>query len=183
MPCMLQYIYPINFWEEIKMKKRIIAAASAIILSLGSISAFATAEKITIDGNTVDIPADMGIIREVNDRTFVPLRFVSQYLGCQVNYNETEYTTETEYGKTTTVTRNVTFTDMSTNTSYYFTIGDDKIFVLDGTEAKLAPLGEATFLGDDDRTYIPVRAFGELLGYTVDWDEVNQTVSLEKSEK
>ena len=35
-----------------------------------------------------------------------------------------------------------------------------------------------TFLGDDDRTYVPIRFFAEAMNYNVDWDEETQTVSL-----
>lgn len=164
------------------MKKRFLTAAVAIIMSLGSINAFATAEKITINGDTVDIPSDMGTIREVNDRTFVPLRFVSEYLGCSVTYNPVSYESVNGDTSTTTVKGTVIFTNPKTNISYYFTIGDDKLFVFENMEASVFKLNEPTFLGDDDRTYIPVRSFAEAMNYIVDWDEATQTVSLTEAQ-
>lgn len=163
------------------MKKKILCVIAAAALSFSSISAFAVAEKITLNNETVEIPADMGTIREVDERTFVPVRFVTEYLGCTVNYQETNDTYETSTGKIETLKSNVTFTDPATNTSYFFTVGDNKIFVITSSDARIVPMDTKSFLGDDDRTYVPIRFLAEAMNYTVGWEEASQTVSLTKN--
>lgn len=160
------------------MKKRLLTAALAIAMSLGSLSAFATAEKITINGNGVDIPEDMGMICEKDDRTFVPVRFITEYLGCTVKYDNTNSTVQTEDGKTSNFQSTVTITEAKTNKSFFFVIGDKDVFVITPDNASFISMDTKTFLGDDDRTYVPIRFFAEAMNYNVDWDEETQTVSL-----
>ena len=160
------------------MKKRLLTAALAIAMSLGSLRAFATAEKITINGNDVDIPEDMGMICEKDDRTFVPVRFITEYLGCTVKYDNTNSTVQTEDGKTSNLQSTVTITEAKTNKSFFFVIGDKDVFVITPDNASFISMDTKTFLGDDDRTYVPIRFFAEAMNYNVDWDEETQTVSL-----
>ena len=160
------------------MKKRLLTAALAIAMSLGSLSAFATAEKITINGNDVDIPEDMGMICEKDDRTFVPVRFITEYLGCTVKYDNTNSTVQTEDGKTSNLQSTVTITEAKTNKSFFFVIGDKDVFVITPDNASFISMDTKTFLGDDDRTYVPIRFFAEAMNYNVDWDEETLTVSL-----
>ena len=160
------------------MKKRLLTAALAIAMSLGSLSAFATAEKITINDEAVEIPADMGTIREKDDRTFVPVRFITEYLGCTVKYDNTNNNVQTEDGKTSNLQSTVTITESKTNKSFFFVIGDKDVFVIAPDDVSVISMDTKTFLGDDDRTYVPIRFFAEAMNYNVDWDEETQTVSL-----
>lgn len=157
--------------------KKFISLAIVCCILLCSFSAFATAESIIINGETVSIPADMGRIREMDDRTFVPIRFVVEYLGCVVNYQETVYTED----GVDTLRRTATITDPSTGISYFVTAGDNKFFTLTMTGASVITMDTNAFIDDDEgRMYIPVRFLAEALGYTVDWDEETQTVILNK---
>lgn len=160
------------------MKKKLALMLTACSVLLSSVSAFAAAESIVINGEVAEIPADMGTIREMNDRTFVPVRFVAQKLGCIVNYQPTTYTTQVGGVTTEEVREIVTFSNTESGISYFLTIGDDKLFVLTGTDASIVQMDTVSFIGDDDRTYVPIRFLAEALNYTVDWDEAAQTVSL-----
>ena len=68
-----------------KFKKLICGIISACIAFSG-ISVFAAAENIIINGKEAEIPAEMGSIMEKDDRTFVPIRFIMENLGCEVNF-------------------------------------------------------------------------------------------------
>ena len=70
------------------MKK--LAGFLAVICVLTSFSqaAFAAAQSIVINGNVAEIPAEMGEIIEQDDRTFVPIRFVSESMNKTVKYDE-----------------------------------------------------------------------------------------------
>ena len=153
--------------------KKLVSLLILCCVLISSFSAFAVAENIIINGQTVTIPADMGRVREVDNRTFVPLRFVTEYLGCVVNYQETHYGTEGDTKRTATIT------DMKTNISYFVTVGDNKLFVLTNTGAKIIKMDTKVFIDDEEgRMYIPLRFLAEALNYTVTWDAATQTVGL-----
>ncbi len=150
------------------MKKILILTAIAYML-ISSISAFAVAENIIIDGETITIPAEMGKVCEVDDRTFVPVRFVSEFLGCNVTFTDTA------------VQKGATITNPETGISYYFIIGSNSFLVIAGDRVSSVTMDTATFLNyEEGRTYVPVRFLAEELGYLVDWEETTQTVRLTK---
>ena len=148
------------------MKKRFLTAAVAIIMSLGSINAFATAEKITINGDTVDIPSDMGTIREVNDRTFVPLRFVSEFLKYTVWYDDAS--------KTAYVSSDEKLICVQNGNSVLFSVSKST------GESKSMQMDTAAYIDEaEGRTYLPIRFLAEAMNYTVGWDEASKTVTLD----
>ena len=155
------------------MKKFLIITLICSML-ICSFSAFATAENIIINGKTATIPSDMGRICEMNDRTYVPIRFVMEYLGCVVNYQETKHSQNDK----TQLSRTVTITDPKTNISYFMTVGDNKIFII-SDQISTVQMDTTVFVNDDEgRMYVPIRFLAQALGYSVDWDEETQTVSL-----
>lgn len=150
--------------------KKITALAIALCVVLCSASAFATAENIILNGENVAIPTEMGQIREADDRTFVPIRFVSEYLGCAVNYNDFQ--------------QSATITNKETGISYFLQADTNMLFVLPniGT-GEIITMDTNVFINNDEgRMYVPIRFFAQALGYEVDWDETTQTVMLEKAE-
>ena len=146
--------------------KKILLMTVVCCMLLSSLSAFAAAENIIIDGTNVTIPAEMGKVVEKDDRTFVPVRFVTEYLGCVVNYQPEQYS--------------ATITNPATGTSYFLMSGDNKIYVLPSQgSAPIVMMDTKSFINNDEgRMYVPVRFLAEALGYTVDWEEATQTVIL-----
>lgn len=153
-----------------KILRKISAFAVIFVMLLTSISAFAAAEQIVIDNEVVTIPDGMGKVCEIDDRVFVPIRFVSEYLGCIVTYDDKQ--------------QSAVATDPTTGISYFVICGDpelsDKIYVLpafgDGT---VIQMDTNVFINNDEaRMYVPVRFFAQAIGYNVDWDEETQTVTL-----
>ncbi len=148
------------------MKKILLMTIVCCMLFSGSMTAYATAENIIIDGVNVIIPADMGKVCTKDDRTFVPVRFVTEYLGCNVSYQG--------------VQQSATITNLESGTSYFIMAGDDKIYVLPSVgSAPIIMMDTTSFINyDEGRMYIPVRFLAEALGYTVDRDGTTQTVVL-----
>ncbi len=158
------------------MKKLISLMIVAYIL-LYSLSVFAVAEAIVIGGKVVTIPSDMGTVCEKDDRTFVPIRFVSEYLGCTVNYQETNHTSN----GMSEVKATATITNSDKSLSYFVTVGDNKLYII-GSSTNIIEMDTKVFVNNEEgRMYIPVRFFAEAMGYTVDWDEANQTITLDKA--
>ncbi len=152
-------------------KKTILFCLLLCILSFSSTTAFATAESIVINGSITEIPAEMGSIQEKDDRTFVPVRFIMENLGCNVVYDDAS--------RTAVVT--------SISSTYLIQEGNSTLFILPNqyseTEEKQMDTSayiETTVLDGVEygRMYVPIRFLAEAIGYTVGWDEATQTVSL-----
>lgn len=151
------------------MKKRILSLLLVSLLLLPCLNVGATAQYITLNGETLAIPEEMGAIKEQDDRTFVPVRFVCENLGCTINYNE--------------VQSSATITD-SFNVSYLVAENSSSLFVLPSVGTPLLYTMDTTTFIDHEigRMYVPIRFLATAMGYTVDWDEETKTVSLTKNE-
>ena len=157
--------------------KKIISLTIVACILLCSLSVFAVAEKIVINGEVINIPSDMGTVCEKDDRTFVPIRFVSEYLGCTVNYQETTHTSDSK----SEVKATATITNADKSLSYFVTVGDNLLYTI-GSSINIIEMDTKVFVNNDEgRMYVPVRFFAEALGYTVGWDEATQTVTLDKA--
>lgn len=151
-----------------KNMKKLIGIVSAVCLMCSfSQAAFATAQSIVINGVVQEIPADMGEIIEENDRTFVPIRFVSEKMKKTVKYDE--------------VLKGAYVLDKSD----MYIIQEGKNFI-----SKIADFGATTITQMDvsaftkqyengGRMYVPIRFLAEAFGYTVGWDEATQTVTID----
>ena len=157
------------------MKKKILSIIIGATLALQTFSAFAVAERLIIDEQEVTIPADMGSIKEKDDRTFVPVRFIAEYLGCGVHYNS--------YTENGAIKEKVQL-GTPDGRIILLTSGSRQMIIFSKslTSSNLIKMDTETFIDETEgRTYLPIRFFAESLGYTVAWDEVTQTVSLTKA--
>lgn len=137
------------------MLKKIFAAAAIFLLLIG-LPAYALADtkpiEIYINGQKVDSDVPPVI---VNDRTLAPVRVISENLGAQVTWDNTN-----RLVKVATASKNITLKI------------DDKKAVVDGQEIALdAP---ATIV--NDRTLVPLRFLSESLGADVTWDNDQRRV-------
>ena len=159
------------------MKKKLLALLLTCGLACTATTAFATAEQIIINGEIAEIPAEMGSIKERDDRTFVPIRFVMEYLKYNVDYTSTTVNGVAQ--------ESVTVTD-NNNTSYLMLRDSKQLYVLPGIGGGVGGpinMDTAAFIDDtEDRFYIPIRFLAEAIGYNVGWDEATQTVTLNKAE-
>lgn len=130
--------------------------------------AFAAAQSIVINGVVAEIPEDMGEILEQDDRTFVPLRFVSETMKKTVKY------------------------DPNLNGAYVLDKSDMYIIqegsyqiikIADLGQTVITPMDTAAFIkqyeGVGGRMYIPLRFMAESFGYIVGWDEETETVTID----
>ena len=138
----------------------------AVVESNGSVAAekkytintSANPIKIKINGSYAnsDVPPFID-----NSRTYVPVRVISENLGCDVQWEQST--------KTAVVTRG--------NTEIRMTIGSNTIKV-NGADREI----DAAVQMKNDRTFLPIRAIGEILGAKVDWDNDNRCVIVEESD-
>ncbi len=149
--------------------KRLFGLFIVVTLLVCSMSVFAAANVIKINGTPAEIPDGMGSIREMDDRTFVPLRFVSEFLNNTVQYDEATKTAFVGSPETILLVQS----------------GNNLLYVVSNEtgETKTIRMDTAAFIDDaEGRTYVPVRFLAEALGYTVGWDEATQTVTLDKAQ-
>ena len=140
------------------LKRTLIPILSAAMLLTATIPASAvnTHEapiKVTVDGTAVDFPDQTPIIQ--NDRTLVPIRFIAESLGYDVEWDSDENAAVIDDGRVK------------------LWIGTDKA-ELDG---ELVTLDTSSVLVND-RTMVPLRAVAETLDCTVDWIAKTKTVQI-----
>ena len=100
----------------------------------------------------------------VNDSTMLPARFVAENLGATVEWDgEKQLVTIT--GKT----------EKQEDVIILITIGSDYAKV-NGEDVKL----DSPAFVENDRTYTPIRFISENLGATVEWNETEQTVTIQR---
>ena len=117
----------------------------AIILLVDCENAFVFGEKMQID------PDDgMVVPTVVNDRTLVPIRFISESLGAKVDWEE-----ETE---TITISLEDTAIQMQLGSKEYTVNGETKTMDVEATIMR-------------DRTLVPLRVISETFGKNVFWDD------------
>ena len=139
------------------MKKKCMVALLTAVMSVSICSSAFAEAKIEIDGRSIitDTPPIIS-----KGRTFVPMRSIFEALGA-----------------------NIIWTD--TSKSVLATLGDKKVFITVGDS--LAFINDSPVSLDtpaqivNDRVLVPVRFVSEALGYTVDWNNSTQTVSINSS--
>lgn len=154
--------------------KKFIGLLTALCIMFGvSQTVFATAQSIILNGTQAEIPPDMGEIIEQDDRTFVPLRFVSESMGKTVKYDDNIKSALILDGS-----------DM-----YIVQEGNTNIFkISDLGQTVVTPMDTAAFVKQYDeigggRMYLPVRFISEAFGYVVGWDEATLTVTIDDPAK
>jgi hypothetical protein len=111
----------------------------------------------TVEGHPYTLEA-VPFINPKANRTMVPLRFISEALGAQVEWRAE--------------TRQVVIKDE--NTEIVLTIGSNR-FTVNGTPVTVDSPSELVPPG---RTFVPLRFISETLSAQVDWDAATNTVSI-----
>jgi len=112
---------------------------------------------MTLDGNIIysDVPPFIE-----KGRTMVPVRFVSDALGAEANWN----------GETGIVT-----VDAADGRTISMKHGDKNMLITKGDSISVVTMDVTTII-KEGRTFIPVRFIAEALGLTVDWYGPTRTV-------
>lgn len=157
-----------------KVKKLLAVLMVVCCLSMNIIMPVSADEstQIMLNGQMCDIPEGYGRVFIQDGRTFVPVRFVTEQLGCAVTYDESDQA----------MTIYIATNDLS---DWYFLQSGSKYLLHQtiGKEATRTEMDVATYYDETEcRNYIPVRFLAEAMGYTVDWDEATGIVSLTKAE-
>ncbi len=128
-----------------------IAAAAAAAVFIGT-SAYAEDIAIMVDGRVIEC-AQPPVLQ--NDTTLVPIRAVSENLGCTVEWNEAEQSVYVH----------------NDTTGFVMYIGST--YVNAGGTGVTIPQAPEIIGGS---TMVPIRAVSELLGSSVGWDDYTETV-------
>jgi len=135
--------------EGISVKER---TADSILLKINTNLAMAFGEMVEIDNTNASVVPYI-----VNGRTLVPLRFVSETLGAEVEWEEGwNYCFVKKNGKAIKITFNSADIEV-----------DGEVVTYD------APIQVV-----ENRTMVPIRFISETLGYDVYWNEPNQIVAI-----
>ncbi len=131
--------------------------ASVLIVTCASFACMAAEPDITVkvDGNIVSFPDQEPTIQ--NNRTLVPVRFVAEELGYDVDWGEDDNTAIIDGGR------------------IIFYIGTDRA-IINGKNVTLDVKSELI----NNRTMVPLRVIAETLNCTVDWFGSNRMVLVNK---
>ena len=118
--------------------------------------------NISINGQTANTNLPVFV---VNERTYVPVRFVSESLGYKVIWLQDTFTVEIR----------------GTDKKMWFPVGKAQVNLgaglintPDGVKASIVRLPGYT----DGFTYVPVRFIAEYMGQKIDWDQATMTVKI-----
>ncbi|SHK02870.1 stalk domain-containing protein [Desulforamulus aeronauticus] len=150
-----------------KIKKSLALLLCSSLLCVGPLPSLAATNyqaNIVIDNTPVVIPAGDQPAVIKNNRTFVPLRIISENLGAQVDWlNQTKQVIiTTPRGKATTIPQRDKATDVQ--------------IVVDGQIIPVSQDG-LPFISAG-RTMVPLRLVGEALGCYVEWQQTGRTVNI-----
>ena len=144
------------------MKK--IAAAVFLLCFFMSGAAYADGIGVEVDGRTIefDQPPEM-----IENRVFIPIRAVSEALGCEVRFYEN--------------TKSIGLSDKGeSHDSVLLKVGSDKVITIDRCYADSVETMDAVPVIKNNRTLVSLRAVSEALGAEVNWDEESRIVSVKK---
>ena len=135
------------------MKKLLVILLSVLTVLSLCISAFAADSEIrlTVNGKAVVFPDEQPYLDGAH-RTMVPIRFVTEAMGAEVNWDEN------------TKTATMTLKDRTV----YVTIGQQSIKVETPTATKFVTMDTAAVI-KNGRTFVPIRFVVEGLGGFVDY--------------
>lgn len=138
------------------MKKgiSILLVIFTLIMMLPANTLAETYVSVTVEGETIDFPDARPFI-DSNNRTLVPVRFISEALGGQVDWD----------GAFRQVT--ITYKDKTIKL-----VIDKKEIMIDDKEQSM----DTQAILKSGRTFVPVRFVSEAMGAQVEWDSANLTV-------
>ncbi len=148
--------------------KKLVSIMLVLCMVFSVTSVFAVDTEIIIDGEKATIAAGMGSIVNKDSRTFVPVRFLMEYFGFNVTWEDE---TQTVLGR------------HENGESFMMQIDNPILFYFDanGNKKDLKPMDVEPYLNNsENRTYVPLRFLAEAMGYTVGWDSATETVTLTK---
>jgi len=120
--------------------------------------------RLVVDGSDITHFSEPII---VNNRTLVPIRFVVESIGGEVEWNSEERSVRAIKGDSEVYLK---------IDSYLFNYNNSEEYGL----SDVAP--EINNLGNGDRTYVPLRLITNAFGIGIEWDDENRTVIINSNE-
>lgn len=146
------------------MKKKVFMTAATVAASMVFAAVSVQAVDIKVNGEKIETETPAVI---VDERTLVPLRAVSEALGCDVSWDAD--------------TQGITLTD---GDSLYFTwIGRDHVFKTSAVELQDTSVMDVPPVIMNDYTMVPLRAISEIFGAQVGWDGATSTATVDYEKK
>lgn len=182
-----------KYYERVRdMKKKWIALGTTLVMT----AAMAMPVMAAIDYETARLRPDFTIVidgKEKNfkradgsaafalvyeDSTYLPLRAIGEALGKNVNWDEDTKTITLEGERETKNSSNKAVEGKAKNISVQ--VRKDFTIVIDGKEETFkTSAGKRIYpLLYDGSTYLPLRAIGQIMDKTVEWDNDTKTVTL-----
>lgn len=147
------------------IKKKLLITMTAALIALGGpVNMYVSAAspiKLIVDGN--DITRLSSPIIE-NDRTLVPIRFISEELGATVTWNNDERSVYVKKG----------------NNSVLLRIGSHLVQYDNGVDYDVSDVAPKIY---NDRTFVPLRLVSNALDISVEWNNVTRSVIVDSSKK
>lgn|GEM_PF-1615507 len=143
------------------MKKKLIGLLLMVLLFVVTMvaDAYASDINVLVNGKPVDFPDARAYISQEN-RTMVPVRFISEQLGAEVHWNASSNSVDIQYNN-----KNIL---LPLNT---------KVASVNGKELEL----DASAVIKNNRTMVPLRFISEALGARVLWGSATSTVRISTS--
>lgn len=145
-----------------KIKRILLTIMAGILIFSGSLSTQVIAAspiKLIVDGKDITALSSPKI---ENDRTLVPIRFISEELGATVTWNDSDRTVLIE----------------KQGRSVLLRIGSNLVEYDNGLDYDLSDVAPKIFI---DRTYVPLRLVSTALGIGIEWNDALRTVVVDSS--
>ena len=133
---------------------------TAIFATAISASAAGEAPNVRVNASLVEFPDAQPFI-DSNDRTLIPVRFVTEALGATVTWEQSTATAVIEQNGITV----------------RVPIGSDTISITESGKTTTAKMDTAAII-KQDRTYVPIRYVAEALGCFVDYSNAYNVVEI-----
>lgn len=144
------------------MKTKLTGLLLAMLIAFSPAATFAQSQDIQMKVNGQPVEADVSAFIE-NDRTYVPVRFVTEALGGDVQFDTEMY-----------------------DTPAVLIYGDDDIWLTLFIGYRKALYGENVMANDvppiikNGRTMVPIRFIASYLGCEIGWDQNTRTVYIDQ---
>ncbi|MBQ9757495.1 MAG: hypothetical protein IJW15_03655 [Clostridia bacterium] len=146
--------------------KKIVSLILILCVVLASVSVFAASNEVVIDGEKVEIAEGFGEVAVAEDVVFIPIRFIFEHFGFQIEWAETE---QLVMG----ADENGAMIVLQVNNNLFFANT-----IEDGGKIEME---KAVFLNNEQgRTYIPASVAAAYFGYSAQMDEETNTLMFVK---
>ena len=138
----------------------LVVAAMTAMLSTSAFAAQNVDLKVTVDDTLVEFP-DAKPFADDNNRTLIPVRFVTEAMGADVSWDQASQTAIIE----------------KNGTKVEITIGKKDIKVTKDGSTKTVTM-DTVAVAKDERTFVPIRFVAEALGAYVDYSDLYKAVEI-----